>query len=275
MLKPLLIAASILLFVPNLINKNINDELAYDHKEKFEPSLGYLNSVDKLNAHIDSLAAERGLAHWSLDYPLLVEEVIEKRFYHGFSHQLLSQNWIAAVSEKVFHYGLSCKVKPEEILQHPNAACSQQSIVMMEIFRRNHIIYRSVGFPHHFAMEALVNNNWYYLDANMEPRISNNERLESNWKCCADNLKKYYDPHRFSDLDYQFGNGQKAIFSAINNRPAQHARVFQTITGYTSKVLWLLPLLILLFKRGSAFSKLYLRFPILISNSYNPTLLKA
>ena len=272
MLRSILIIASVIMFLPNLFNKDINLQLAYDKKEKFQPFLSYINSINKLNKHIDSIASSRSVPTQSLAYVILVEEVIEMRFYHGFSHQSLSQNWIAAVAERVFDYGLSCKVNPEEILQHPNAACSQQSIVMMAIFRKNNITYRSVGFPHHFAMEAMINNNWYYLDANMEPAITENERLEENWKCCADNLKKYYDPTRFPNLNYQFGNGQNATFSAINAQPAQHALLFQTVTGYASKIIWSIPLLILLYRKRFAMPRLSLRFPRIRSKIDNPVL---
>ena len=35
MLKPILIASAVLLFIPNLIDKDINEYLPYDNKEKF------------------------------------------------------------------------------------------------------------------------------------------------------------------------------------------------------------------------------------------------
>jgi len=256
MLKPLLIAFAVLLFIPNLINKDINEYLPYDHKEKFDASLSHLNSIDKLDQYIDKVAAEKNAKPHSIEYAVIVEDVIARRFYHGFSHQSLSENFIAAVSEKTIGYGLSCKVKPEEIMQHENAACSQQSMVMMEIFKRKNINYRSVGFPHHFAMEAFVDDHWYYMDANMEPNISMAERKEESWKCCADKLKQYYDKDRFRDLDFKFGNGQTTTLGVINEQPAKNAKIFQTATGYASKLLWCLPLLILAYRRRKSFSKI-------------------
>ena len=249
MLKPILIASAVLLFIPNLIDKDINEYLPYDNKEKFDVSLSHLNSIDKLDQYIDKIAAQKNAKPHSIEYAVIVEDIIARRFYHGFSHQSLSENFIAAAAEKTIGYGLSCKVKPDEIMQHENAACSQQSMVMMEIFKRKNINYRSVGFPHHFAMEAFVDNHWYYMDANMEPSITIEERKEESWQCCADNLKKYYDTNRFHDLDFKFGNGQKATPGIINEHPAKNAKIFQTVTGYASKLFWCIPLLILVYRR--------------------------
>ena len=248
MIRLILVMAAILLFLPNLIKKDINERLPFDHREKFDPELSYINSINKLEKHIDSIAASHSVSLHSLEYAVIVEEAIEKRFYHGFSHQMLSENWIAAVSERLFHYGLSCKVDPEEIMQNPNAACSQQSMVMMEILRRKRITYRSVGFPHHFAMEAMVEKKWYYLDANMEPDLSQKDRLEENWSANTDSLKKYYDKSRFNDLDFKFGNACKPSFSSLNDKPAKNAKLFQTVTKYASRLLWIFPLLIIFFR---------------------------
>ncbi len=252
MLKPILIAFTLLLLVPNFINRDINDQLAYDGKEKFEAGLVSLNSLDKLEQYIDQTAAEKKITVQSPEYPLIVEDVISRRFYHGFSHPSLSENFIAAIAEKTVGYGLGCKVNTNEIMEHENAACSQQSMIMMEIFRRKHITYRSVGFQHHYAMEAQVGGTWYYLDANMEPNMSLEERKAESWMGKADNLKKFYDTGRFKDLDYQFGNGLVAVNGSINEVPAKNARFFQGFTGILSKIAWCFPLLILAYRSRTA-----------------------
>jgi hypothetical protein len=41
---------------------------------------------------------------------------------------------------------LSAIVLPEDILKYPMAACSQQSIIMMECFKKIGVDYRKVGF---------------------------------------------------------------------------------------------------------------------------------
>jgi hypothetical protein len=181
----------------------------------------------------------------------LVSYIISCRFYHGFSHWKLNENWIAAVGEKITGIGLSCKVQPDEIMQHPYAACSQQALVMMEILKRKKIDYRKVGFPHHYALEVRNNGNWYYYDPNMEPSMNLSQRLHQNWKQSNDSLKKYYDSTKHKDLAYQFGNGKMAEFGPVNEVPAKRLNLFQKVTGILSKTLWCLPLILLYAKNRS------------------------
>ena len=252
MKKPILIALAALLLIPNFINIDINEKFVYDHKEQFNPALSYVNSIDRLEQYIDSSVAANSIQKGSVDYVVKIAEAIRYRFYHGFSHFTLKENWIAAVSEKVFGYGLASKVKPDEIMQHEYAACSQQAMVMMEILKRKGLNYRNVGFPHHFALEVSINGQWYYFDPNMEPHISNAQRLESYWGQEADNLKQFYDTSRFKDLDWKFGTGLKVTHGSINEKYAGNAKIFQTATGILSKILWLFPLFFVFYKRKKA-----------------------
>jgi hypothetical protein len=247
--KPILIALTVLLLAPNFINVDINEVLSYDHKEQFDPHLSYVNSIDKLENYIDSTLKADSIQPNTINYVVYISKAIRYRFYHGFSHFTLQQNWIAAVAEKVIGYGLASQVKPNDIMQHPYAACSQQAMVMMEILKRKKLAYRSVGFPHHFALEVLINDKWYYFDSNMEPNIPNDERLEAFWGNKADNLKKYYDTARFKDLDWKFGKNLDVTHGSVNQKYAGHVKIFQDVTGIASKILWIFPLLLLFYKR--------------------------
>ena len=233
--------------IPNFIDRDINERLAYDHKEQFNPCFSYINSIDKLEQHIDSNETAASLKPNTVDYVVIIATAIRYRFYHGFSHFSLKENWIAAVSEKLLGYGLACKVKPDDIMHQEYAACSQQAMVMMEILKRKKIAYRNVGFPHHFALEVLMNGKWYYFDPNMEPKMTNDERMEDNWKCCVDKLKKYYDTSRFKDLDWKFGVNKKVTIGNINQTFAGNVRIFQSSTALFSKILWCFPLLLVFF----------------------------
>ena len=129
----------------NFINVDILEKLPYDNKEQFNPGLYYLNSIDKLENYIDSTIKADSIPENSIDYVVKITSAIRYRFYHGFSHFTLKENWIAAISEKIFGYGLASKVKPDDIMKHEYAACSQQAMVMMEILKHKNISYRSVG----------------------------------------------------------------------------------------------------------------------------------
>ena len=249
MKKTILIGLTILFISLNFIDIDINKIEPYDQKEEFDPRLSYLNSIDKLENYIDSTIKTRAIEPSSVEYVATISKAIRYRFYHGFSHFTLKENWIAAVGEKIFGYGLASKVKPEDIMHLPYAACSQQALVMMEILKRKHIDYRGVGFPHHFALEASINGQWCYFDPNMEPQISNIQRPESQWGSKADNLKQYYDTSRFKDLDWKFGTKLDVTHGDVNQKYARHVKIFHTVTGIFSKILWIFPLFLLVYKK--------------------------
>jgi hypothetical protein len=261
---------AILLAVPNFINKDINEQFAYNNTERYYPSLSSINSIDKLEKYVDYTAAIKKIDVKSPEYNVLLSYIISCRFYHGFSHFKLNQNWIAAACERITGIGLSCKVQPDEIMKNPYAACSQQALVMMEILKRKKSDYRKVGFPHHYALEVKNNGRWYYFDPNMEPNMNLSQRLHENWKESNDSLKKYYDVSKHGNLSFQFGDGKKAVFGPVNEVPAQRARLFQSATGVLSKIIWCFPLLLLFAKRRS--TKMYPIKPVNENTGYKENL---
>lgn len=138
-------------------------------------------------------------------------------------------------------------MQPEAIIYDSYAACSQQEIVMMAILRKNNIPYRAVLFPHHYAIEAYVENSWFYFDPNMDPEISREQRMETSWNHHSDTLKQYYNTLLFKDLKYVFGVGLTSLNGPLNQIPAPNARLFQLTTGILSKIVWCVPLVLLFF----------------------------
>jgi hypothetical protein len=248
MVKVLLMTLSVLLAIPNFIDRDLSEHPVYNKVEKFSPSLSTINTVDKLERYVDMLAVQKNIPIPSVEYCILLENTVSQRFYHGFSHYKLNENWIAAVIQ-LPGTGTSCKVQPNDILKNENAACSQQALVMMEVLTRKKISYRKIGFPHHFAMEANIDGGWYFLDANMEPEISVSARNHENWKGSGDRLKQFYEPSRHNSMDYQFGHNKFATIGAVNAEAAPRLKIFQSITAMLSKLLWLLPLVVLYWKR--------------------------
>lgn len=228
------------------MNLDIQKEQAfYNGKEKYAPQLSFLNSIEKLEKFVDAAAADKNIPIASVAYLEMLENTVSHRFFHGFSHKTLSQDWITALTDKIAHTDYSCLVLPEEIMQHPNAGCSQQALVMMEILKRKNIDYRKIGFPHHFAMEASINGGWYFLDADMEPNIKGTQRLHQNWKGQGDCLKKYYDTTIYSNLNVGFGTGLMATVKKPNEEQASNLKKLQSTTGVLSKILWLLPIVLM------------------------------
>ncbi len=66
---------------------------------------------------------------------------------------------------------------PDDILKYPKAACSQQSIIGMEVFKRKGFKVRKVGFfmdglGGHFCYEAFFKDKWHFFDPDLEPKLS-------------------------------------------------------------------------------------------------------
>jgi hypothetical protein len=250
MQKIFLAIITLVLFLPSLFTGTLQKTLAYNGKEKFDPALSVINSVDRLEKYTDSIAAFHKITVGSYEYVELLGNIIETRFYHGFSHFTLSENWIAALAGRFIKEDYSCKVQPAEILEHDNAACSQQALVMMQVLRNKNITYRSLGFPHHYAMEVQAEGQWYFFDTNMEPAITKEQRNLAHWKHSNDIVKQYYDAAKLENINYQFGSKATAVVGAVNAIPGQRAAGFHIITGVVAKIGWLFPLLLLLYKGG-------------------------
>ena len=246
-MKFLLISISALLLLPNFFNVSLEEKPGYNKVEIFDPSLSRINSVQKLMNYSDSISQKK-YAPNSLQYAMVVSDVLEQRFYHGFSVYSLQKDWIAAVTQYLFGHYVANPVNPEDILKYPYAGCSQQAIVFVEVMKRNKVPYRSLGFPHHYTTELQFDNSWYYFDTDMEPDMSISDRNLVYWKHDADSLKKFYHKNHAA-AQYGFGNSQKATVGKIDASPAPNAFLFQKTTKYLSKLLWIFPLIILVYPR--------------------------
>lgn len=241
------LSLSLILLLPNFFNFTFEPKPQYNKIEYFDPSLARINSVQRLMDYSDSVSNEKYKPN-SLQYAMVVSEVLENRFYHGFSTYSLRQNWIAAVSQSLFGHYLADPVLPDDILKYPYAGCSQQAIVLAEVMKRNRVSYRSLGFPHHFTTELQFNDSWYFFDTNMEPVMTADDRNLKNWNHHADSLKKFYHKN-FAAINWGLGDGLNAEVGKTNAALAQNATLFQIITGYLSRLLWIVPLSIAVYPR--------------------------
>ena len=238
---------SLLLLLPNFLNITLEEKPAYNKIEFFDPSLSKINSVQKLINYSDSVS-QKEYKRNTLEYALVVSDVMEKRFYHGFSTYSLRQNWIAAISQYLFGHYLANPVVPEDILKYQYAGCSQQAIVLADVMKRNQVPYRKLGFPHHYATELEFNNSWYFFDTNMEPVMTAEDRNLKNWNHNSDQLKKFYHKN-FAAINWGLGDGLKAEVGEVDAAPAPRAFLFQIITKYLSRLLWLVPLFLAVYPR--------------------------
>jgi len=242
-MKYSLLALSFLLLAPNFINVHLNSiPSTAPTNEEFDPVLAKrIQNLEDLDFVIDSIISARSVGKTNeVDlHAKVTASVLRSRFFHGYSHYSLSENWMAAVAGKLVWYDLSAIVLPNDILKYPMAACSQQSIVLMEHFRNKKIPFRKIAFDHHFAVEGFINGQWIYFDTNLEPRFNNKRESFENLKQ-GDRLQEVYKDRLPSDnITTILGNPK---YGKINAFPAPNAKILHTTLMVLSNGLWVLPL---------------------------------
>lgn len=206
--------------------------------EEFDPGyVAQFQSIDDV-----TIAAEKQFCNnKGLPYFNHVASILRKRFYHGYSYYSPSENFLAS-SCGLFWNHLSAIVIPDDIMKRPMAACSQQAIVLMEIFERSGIAYRKIGFEGHYVVEAFIDGQWRYFDTNKEPAIMDHrESLESmilsgrfdtiynNSNLPSALIRKWSSTH-------EYGN--------INEEPAPNATRLHTL-GFWLQSAFMIPVYIL------------------------------
>lgn len=221
---------------------------AYNNREEYDATLQRLNSMEKLTDYCDSLY--ENVAFHSTDiryesaYAELASSVVRKRFYHGYSEYGMNNNFMATfLSSAISMNGLNAVVIPNDILKFPYAACSQQSIVLMELFRHKGFKTRKVGFKGkkygHFCFEVFYYGTWHFFDPDMEPEVSILEKynrpsiafLAKNRDILLGAYGKY-SKEMVLDIFPNYFYGKPDVF------PASRAIIFQKITKFLSYTIW-------------------------------------
>jgi len=213
-----------------------------ENTELFDVQLSRLNSLEKSENYIDSIAKSHLVSNAqnkivdTAQYVLLVDDFMKKRFHHRYSHYNLSNNYIASILG-YFRFDFSAVVIPEDLLSYENAACSQQAIVFQELLKRKGINVRTVGFESsfsgHFCSEVEYNNSNHFFDTDLESdwstfsEIPSTEELVTN----EDMLKRAYAHH----MDRLMVFTENApIYKEWNEFPAKKARIFHKATNFIS-----------------------------------------
>ena len=213
--------------------------------EHFDPSLSRLRSISTFAEYCDSIYGNTQIKPSdSEQYAITISRVLRERFYHGYSYYSFGQNSLASFFAPFLNEKLSAIVIPDDILKHPHAACSQQSIIGMEVFRKKGYNVRKVGFfadglGGHFCFEAYFNNKWHFFDPDLEPKLRimiQNHFPSISELAMNDTLvhQLYYkeDDKLIKKLLVTYSYGP------VNKFPATNARTYQYITKYLSYTLW-------------------------------------
>jgi hypothetical protein len=230
----------------------------YNKVEEFDASLSRLTNIDKVIEYCDSLYVQQHgntvAGKLGKDYTNLLSQVIRKRFYHGYSHYSSTDNYLSVLFSRATLDGYSAIVVPDDILKHPNAACSQQSIIMMEVLKKKGFKTRKVGFQGktsgHFCLEVYFDGAWHFFDTNMEPdaELLNAHNHPDIATLVADkalllNVYNRYPRAEIMDIFPTYTYGE------INAFAAPRGILFQQTAKFLSYTIWIFFLAAFLFVR--------------------------
>jgi hypothetical protein len=239
-----------------------------DKHDMFDSSLLWINSVDKLETYADKIFMSGNYsATDTAAYAEIVSGIVKKRFYYGYSHFGIGHNHMASAIAPFTGTELDAIVIADDILKYPNAACSQQSIVAIEILKKKGYTYRKVGFftqeyGGHFAFEIFYNKSWHFYDPTLEapdaPVTDRPSIAELNNR--QDLLISTYN---YLGTDHVIKTFKSFFYGKENAALAPVASLFQRITSFLSFGLWLILLgsFILITRTISEENKLALKRP--------------
>jgi hypothetical protein len=216
----------IVTFLYSFVSRPATEDSSMNHGynwEDFDPS--YVHQYQDVQSVIDT--ADQHISpsqRNSLEYYNFIAAIIRKHFYHGFSHYSFAENPYASIAGFLVWDHLSAVVIPDDIMKHPRAACSQQALVMMEIFKRTGTDFRKVGLYNHFCVEAFIEGEWRFFDTNMEFKVGNQR----------ESLSKMISAGRIDDAYRMAENNEKPVrqifsnvkYGMVNEVPGTRAKFF-------------------------------------------------
>jgi hypothetical protein len=222
--------------------------------ELFDPQLYRINSIDAGIKYCDSVYGNNQINKSdTAEYVNQVARFIKKRFYHCYSHFSFGHNTIGWMLAPILLKSLTATVIAEDIIQFPNGACSQQSIVFFSLLKRKGLLTRKVGLfdstlgAGHFASEVFWNGSWHFYDVNKEPNI---RILESIGRPSLEEILKspglidsVYKNRKDIHTSTMFKNPE---YGRPNQNYAPNAAIYQWTTKWISLTLpvWVLAALV-------------------------------
>jgi hypothetical protein len=204
------------------------------------PSAQDLNSIDEALRALPRFKRE-GLPPNKMEEALTIERLVRAKFRHGYSKYTFCENWIAYFAGRFIWEDLSAKIDPEDVMEHPYAACSQQGLVVQELLRRRGFEYATVGVPPdafaHFASAVKISGKWYYIDSwgplrRGQERLIPLELILSGKSLNQDFVGSVGDDFRSALQD------RRAYVRSVNRFPASRGLTFQKATFWFSNWGW-------------------------------------
>lgn len=213
-------------------------------RDKFDPSLIRLNSLEKLVSFTDSLAAIKEVdpEGFPEEYAELADSVVRSRFYYGLQNYRFSENYLANLAGKYIWSHFKAKVKPDHILRGQKAFCSQSSIVFQALLLNKGIDVRTVLFHDHFCTEVLINGHWSFHDVSYKPNLNEIPRLSTEQLIANPHYLQTAYLYSFREdfarnLEFHF-DPEKISYGKVNAFPAPSMILFHQFTWFFSWFGW-------------------------------------
>jgi hypothetical protein len=233
----LLVAALVTLFLTNrppLPKRSIPPV-----EEQWVPDLARVQSMDAAMPIVRNyIAKQQGTREERIAKG--VDEFVRDRFVHGFSYTPPNDDWLLNFIEAMAKRDLTVPVKPDDILKHRRAMCSQQSIIFMELLRRFNMEFGAVlmSWPDadrynrgHFAVAAKVDGKWRYFDSNIEAATAPLVSQVIDGTAVADLYPT--KPLMVKRLQYAAAHGRIRL-DHVNDYPAPRGLAMQETTRFLS-----------------------------------------
>ncbi len=200
--------------------------------EAFDPALQSVDSVDSATAYVR--------AHARSNDPLIIanaaDEFVRRRFYHSYSFFTPRQNWLAYLAGFAW-INLRSPVLPDDILEHPEAACSQQAMVFEAIVRRFGLDSGTVRFTNHMVAAVKIRGAWRVYDADRE--ITPRSFALSSMIAGDPAVIAIYAPvAKYMGITDR-NRRQNLRVDDIDSNPARHASLFHRMTRWLSSYGWI------------------------------------
>lgn len=215
--------------------------------ELFDKNLEFLDSQDKLKKYFQEQIQERKFS--DMEVVILADDLLRQRFKHGDTVVDPKDNWLLYIFNYLSgNWGNSLytsALNPDVILKSSYAICNQQAIIFQGLMQSMGFEYLSINFNvpssktdfGHFASGVKIENNWYFVDTDIEPSYDRSD---------ATVIPKLLsgDVELFNTLYPVWGVPEipsgSIYSSSLNEFPAKRGKFLQDFTYLSSNYAWII-----------------------------------
>ncbi|MGV3631019.1 MAG: hypothetical protein ACO1O6_07425 [Bacteroidota bacterium] len=240
----LIINLALVFYGYNLFTKSpyiIGDKLGF--KENYrEDYFSDLKTMKDLNKFLHRKAYEKKIPVKSFAFMELASDIVRMRFYYnGYAFYNADEDIVLYLLGKFVWDDFAAIVIPDDIMKKEHAACSQQSIVLMELYKMNGLEVRKVGLNKHFALEARYKQRWYFFDPTFEPsfKVVGRSSLDYLMKHKDTLYKAYRHIMTPQKVDWRFA---RIKYGKSNRFPARKMLRLHQLTHFYTDYIFLISL---------------------------------